>query len=162
MKHIGLIISIKLKVSDFLTYLSCNPGQIAQFSCWHTDKELSSKSSHLERVKVAQFVYQVIFRVLRGFADIIFTYTHYHTSYTQFYTKNFHLNYKITPFFALFFMLFHTRPLLRVYVFVNPFYFQWYRQTSLVTTCMEIGDENRIYCGLPTHLLVFIFFYTKK
>lgn len=34
--------------------------------------------------------------------------------------KLIHLNYKITPFFALFFMLFHTRPLLRVYVFRQP------------------------------------------
>lgn len=125
-------------------------------------QRVSSKSSHLERVKVAQFVYQIIFWVLRKFADIIFTYTHYHTSYTQFYTKIIHLNYKITPFFAFFFMLFHTRPLLRVYVFVNPVYYQQYRQASLVTTCMEIEDENRIYCGLPIHLSLFKTFFVQK
>lgn len=154
---------------NLITYLSCNPGQIAQFSCWHTDKELSSESSHLGRVKVAQFVYQIISRVLREFADIIFTYTHYHTSYTQFYTKLFHLNYKITPFFALFFMLFHTRPLLRVYVFRQPvllpaiptdvashdLYGNWGRKSNLLrSTYTFIHDSNFLHEKIKPSLFV--------
>lgn len=85
-------------------------------------QRLPSKPSHLEYTNVGQFVYKIIFLVLEKFTDIIFTYTHFHTSCTQLFNTSFHFNYNITPFFAFFFMLFHTRPLSRVYVFVLGYF----------------------------------------
>lgn len=145
---------VRIKASFF--NLPVYPATLGKQLNFHTDIQTksSSKSSHLERMNVAQFVYQIIFRVLEKFADIIFTYTHYHTSYTQFFTTSTiklhhfsrfssccstHIHFRESTYFVLL-------PAIPTDVATRDLYGNWGRKSNLMRSTYSFRFISVIFC----------------